>query len=196
MTKKERKKKKEQKKTSKTNQTEPNQTKSNKHTNKNTTKTNKQTNKQTKQTNKKQTNKTKKHKTKQKWRGLGGGGSGNKATCLNHVFIYFLAAETSDPQGNRKCSGFEGQDVMKISLFLFFFLFLLICIPEATFYRRQADDAWARCAETCWVLAAVKTSTIRPNTRPPLYPLPRQPSQGSVVIFVRWMPRFKGLTTK
>ena len=183
MTKKERKKKKEKKKTSKTNQTEPNQTKSNKHTNKNATKTNKQTNKQ-KQTKKQQ----------QKWRGLGGGGSGNKATCLNHVFIYFLAAETSDPQGNRKCSGFEGQDVMKISLF--FFLFLLICIPEATFYRRQADDAWARCAETCWVLAAVKTSTIRPNTRPPLYPLPRQPSQGSVVIFVRWMPRFKGLTTK
>ena len=170
--------------------TKPNQTKqTNKQTYKQKYKQNKHTNKQT--------NKT---KTKQKRRG----GKGNKATCLNHFyfiffFSLFLAAETSDPQGNRKCSGFEGQDVMKIFLFLFFpffFLFLLICIPEATFRRRQADDAWARCAETCWVLAAVKTSTIRPNTRPPRYPAPRQLSHGSVVIFVRWMPRFKGLTTK
>ena len=39
------------------------------------------------------------------------------------IFFIFLAAETSDPQGNRKCSGFEGQDVMKIFLFLFFFFF-------------------------------------------------------------------------
>ena len=177
--------KKEEKRQENDKQNEPNRTK---HTYKQKYKQNKHTNKQTN----KQTNKTK--QKQKRGRGLGGGGKGNKATCLNHIFIFFSSRDFRSTR-KQEMQWFRGPGCHEnLSLSLFFLL--LICIPEATFYRRQADDAWARCAETCWVLAAVKTSTIRPNTRPPLYPAPRQPSQGSMVIFVRWMPGFKGLTTK